>query len=94
MAVCLSLVIVACTSERVEYLQGSVNTATQDDVVKRLGPPTSSSQEDGKTVWTYRYETGPEYRYGRSVSRPDCQEILIFDQQKILRNWTREDCRD
>lgn len=93
--VVLSMGVLACTPERVQYLEKSVNTATQDDVLKRLGPPTSSKQEnDGTSVWVYRYENGPEYSYGRSVTRPDCQEILTFDKQKILRTWTRQDCRD
>lgn len=90
-----SLSLLACTPERVQYLEKSVNVASQDDVARRLGPPTSSKQaSDGTSVWVYRYETGPEYSYGRSVSRPDCQEILTFDKQKILREWTRQSCRD
>ncbi len=93
-AVVLSLAALACTPARVAYLEESVNTATQDDVRKQLGPPASSKEEAGQTVWIYRYETGPEYSYGRSVIRPDCQEILTFDKQGILRGWTRLDCRD
>lgn len=85
----------SCTPWRVEYLEKSLGTATQDEVRKRLGPPTASMEvEGGGSVWTYRYETGPEYSYGRQIPHPDCLEILTFDKQKVLRDWTRRDCRD
>lgn len=87
--------LVSCTSWRVEYLEKSLDRATQDQVMKRLGPPTSTKDtEGGGSVWTYRYETSPEYSYGRQVERLPCLEILTFDKQKILRGWTSRDCRD
>lgn len=94
-ALLLFSLLLSCTPWRVEYLEKSVDKATQDGVLKRLGPPTSSQEaEGGGSVWTYRYETSPEYSYGRQIERSPCLEILTFDKQKVLRGWTRRDCRD
>jgi len=87
--------LVACTPWRTEYLQESLNVATEDQVTQRLGPPLSERRlKSGGTVWVYRYT-------GSSVSGSDgnvsgsswCREyILTFDPGEVLRDWIRQKC--
>jgi hypothetical protein len=76
--------LTACAPWRVEYLRGSVNRATQDEITRRLGPPQAARElANGETVWRYQSYQGDLL----------CLEyILRFDQAGILRQWTRQGC--
>lgn len=90
-----ALVVVSCTPWRVEYLREATNRATQDDLVRQLGPPHFTTQlTTGETVWTYQYRSSYVSGVGGIVSgRTDCKEyILTFDQAKTLREWKRQGC--
>jgi hypothetical protein len=99
--VLVAILVLACTPWRTQYLADEVNKATQDDVAKRLGAPNATQVlGNGETVWTYRYdkeakdESAIHIELSISLSgKPKCVEyILTFDQQRILRNWTRHGC--
>lgn len=97
LAACLvtMMLLTACTPWRKAYLSQVVNSATQDDVAKRLGPPTAMHKLDtGETVWQYRYyDSSVVGSRGNIVGGTDCIEyILSFDAQRILRSWTRQGC--
>ena len=97
LAVCLATVLLfaACTPWRAKYCADAVNNATQDDVVKRLGPPTVTHKLDsGESVWQYRYyDSSVIGSGGNVVGGTDCIEyILTFDSQRVLRNWIRQRC--
>lgn len=87
--ICLMLILllVACTPWRSEYLAGAVNTASQDDVVKRMGPPHSTHKlESGETVWGYRSA-------GVMDGQSYCSEyVLTFDTKRTLRSWNKQRC--
>jgi len=69
------------------YLSASTNAATQDEISQKLGPPHRTRPlEDGNTLWQYQYMGGYE---GSGFCR---EYILTFGQQKVLRNWSRQDC--
>jgi hypothetical protein len=76
--------LAACTPWRIDYLRGSVNRATQDEITTRLGPPHAArALTNGETVWRYQSYQGDLL----------CLEyILRFDQAGILRQWTRQGC--
>jgi len=76
-----------CTPWRVTYLETVTNTATQDEIAQKMGPAHRTRLlEDGNTLWQYEYRGGD--RDGLW-----CREyILTFDQQKVLRNWSRQKC--
>ena len=93
------LLLTACGTPhmpwRAEYFSKVVNTAIQDDVAKRLGPPTATHKLDsGESVWQYRYYGSSVVGTGGNVvGGTDCTEyILTFDSQRVLRNWIRQQC--
>ncbi len=76
-----------CTPWRGIYLSAATNAATQDKIAQKLGPPHRTRPlEDGNTLWQYQHMGGYE---GSGFCR---EYILTFDQQKVLRNWSRQDC--
>ncbi len=80
-----------CTPWRGIYLSAATNAATQDEISQKLGPPHRTRPlEDGNTLWQYEYRGGELSQYGGTTW---CREyILTFDQQKVLRNWSRQKC--
>jgi hypothetical protein len=94
-SILILLSLVSCTPWRVSYLEEAANRATQDDVTKKLGPPHSTRELDtGESVWTYQYRGSSVSGSGGYVSGGShCREyILTFDQNKILREWRRQNC--
>jgi len=92
LAVCLgTMMLLTACAWRATYLSEVVNSATQDNVAKKLGPPHATHKLDnGETVWQYRHYRS-SYVEGTGGSR--CREyILTFDPQRILRSWTRQRC--
>jgi len=82
----LSLVLLmlgSCADWRAGYLSSAVDHATPRDVIARLGSPASTEDlAGGGTAWVYLI--GPP---------EDCRKsILIFDRDKVLRNWRQESC--
>lgn len=53
----LVLSLPACSSSRESYLKGALNTATQEQVIERLGEPwkKKTSLLRGQSRWIYRY---------------------------------------
>lgn len=78
-----------------DFLRGMVDQATQDDVAKRLGPPTASRiLTDGGEVWAYDERSvhvsgSPNNTSKSSICR---RLILVFDKGRVLRDWRREPC--
>jgi len=68
---------------RAQFLSDSINRATADDVVSKLGVPTLTHRLDsGGEVWTYRLN-----------SVDGCVEYIVkFDSGRILRDWNRHGC--
>lgn len=54
---CCASLLAGCSHWREKYLDDSVETATQDDVEAKLGPPhrTKHVLLNDETIWTYRY---------------------------------------
>lgn len=77
------LTLASCAGWRVVYLKSAVNKATQRDVIATLGLPDSTEElVIGGTAWVYLI--GP---------REACTKyIVIFDRDKVLRDWRREGC--
>ena len=82
LAVVVALTL-GCTPWRVTYLREVTNKVTQDEIAQKLGPPHRTRLlGNGNTLWQYEYR-GANW----------CREyILTFDQQKVLRNWSRQKC--
>ena len=80
----LSVVLLAlgsCADWRAGYLGSAVDHATSRDVIARLGSPVATEDlTDGGTAWIYLI--GPPEQCLKS--------ILIFDRDKVLRNWRQE----
>jgi outer membrane protein assembly factor BamE (lipoprotein component of BamABCDE complex) len=89
------LVLSACgslKSKEASYLDSVRGQATQAEVRQQLGEPTSTrSSETGGSVWIYeRREQQPGNRY--TAPGMWCEQyILTFDQQSVLRDWTRRE---
>jgi hypothetical protein len=88
--VCFSVLVIGCTSWKVEYLDEVTGKATQDEVRKKLGPPMEErTLGTGESVWHYGYTgysataAGSYYCYGYN---------LTFDAQKVLKQWNRSSC--
>ena len=83
-ALLLALVVLgSCMGPRVSYLKSAVDNATQQDVATSFGQPDLTKDlAGGSTAWLYRF--GPA---------PVCEGyVLIFGQEKILRDWRQEAC--
>lgn len=83
----------SCTHWQAQYLDETLNRATQTDVAQRLGPPTETRPSaEGRTIWLYRVVGGttpPPMGSGE----PYCKEYrLMFDAEKILRQWESYRC--
>ena len=90
-----AMILVACTPWRAQYFAESLNKATQDDIVGRVGPPTTThGLSNGGTVWQYRYyDSSVVGSRGNIVGGTDCIEyILTFDTARVLKNWVRQGC--
>lgn len=94
----IALLFSACTkkvyTDPHEFLRSMIDQATQDDVAKRLGPPTSRTLADGSEVWAFDYRSdhvrgSQDNKSGGTVCR---RLILVFDKGKTLRDWRREPC--
>jgi hypothetical protein len=85
----LLLALGSCTPSpwRLSYLRQAVNHATQDEVAQTLGAPARTQElTTGGTVWTYQYR-------GKGQGAKACVEYIVtFDEEKILREATRQDC--
>jgi len=100
----VALALTSCASWQAQYLKAAANHATPVEVENHLGRPHSTWElRTGETLWTYQSglssETntagvtivGPGWVIGR---RSDCTEdVLLFDQQNILRAWMRQPCK-
>ena len=90
------LLLAACgTPWRAKYFSEGINKLTQDDVVKRLGPPTATHNlNSGELVWQYRYyDSSVVGSGGNVVGETVCiGYILTFDRDQVLRNWVRQGC--
>lgn len=75
------------------YLAQATGTATQEQVAQQLEPPqVVRVLDDGETVWAYRY-TGVSSPMLLPITEGWCVEYrLIFDPEKILRHWRRQEC--
>ena len=85
------MIVAACAPARVKYLRSDLNAVDMDHVAKELGPPHSSiTLQDGGTVWSYQYTS---FHGGGHGGASNCREyILIFDKDRILREWKRRKC--
>jgi hypothetical protein len=82
------IILIGCAASwRMEYLKEGLGRVSQDDVALRMGPPLSTDAlSTGEAVWLYQYTSA-------DVHQTWCHEyVLKFDTQKILRDWTREEC--
>ena len=80
----LALVVVAaCMQPKAAYFNSAVDKATQEDVAATFGQPDLTKDlAGGSTAWLYRF--GPA---------PVCEGyVLIFGQEKILRDWRQQTC--
>jgi hypothetical protein len=72
-----------------------LNRATQDDVAKDYGPPTSKERlSDGGGVWAYDYRSSVvSSNQKRDDTVTECVRIiLVFDKDRVLRDYRRERC--
>jgi hypothetical protein len=79
----IMVAVTACAAWQETYLAQSLNQATQDEVVRTLGPPHLSRElTSGESVWSYGF-----------TNNVSCTVyILTFDRQKILRDWHWTPC--
>lgn len=87
------LLLIGCAlfePAQVTYLRTAQGRATQEEVRQRLGPPyLVRSLGAGRSVWVYEF-LDHEYGDRNRQSGIWCEEYrLTFDQQTILRQWTR-----
>ena len=89
---CVAIVCFGCAlfeGKDVAWLEDAQGQATQEQVRKRWGEPTSSRLvESGESLWIYeKREEQPGNRYAAPGTW--CEEYaLTFDNQAILRHWT------
>ncbi|MDP3092566.1 MAG: hypothetical protein Q8N04_17970 [Nitrospira sp.] len=95
------LMLASCAQEFEEYLQVTLDQATQNDIAERVGPPvTERTDANGNTVWIYEYRVNRPIPVCRDIPASDCvrgkQECtayhLTFNREKILRSWTTHLC--
>ena len=91
-----ALLFMSCAARqpwRAEYLAKSENTASEDDVVSTLGPPTQSRKlENGGDVLVYKSSGVGYSAYGVAAAGGSyCTSYVItFDSSKVLRKWVRD----
>ncbi len=76
----------ACSSPyRVEYLEDSLEQATQEELITKFGYPQRLKRtKQGGQVWEYDFQ-------GKET---ECASyIIMFDQQEKIQQWNRLDCR-
>lgn len=75
---------------QVRYLTDADKTATQEQVLQRLGKPAATLPlPDGGELWTYRYTRGDV-----RIATFECQDYkLTFDAQRVLQRWKKQPCR-
>jgi hypothetical protein len=89
------LVVSACgslQSKEASYLDSVRGQGTQAEVRRHLGEPTSTTVGDaGTSIWMYeKREQQPGNRY--TAPGMWCEQyILTFDQQSVLRDWSRRE---
>ena len=72
-----------------------LNQATQDDIAKKYGPPTSKQKlSSGGEVWAYDYRsTTSAGNQEQTTIATECHRaIFVFDKDRILRDYGRERC--
>jgi hypothetical protein len=80
-------------SKETRYLGEAENRATQQEVQRELGrPTTTATTPQGDTVWVYEVRTiEPGAQSTWSTSGSWCDEYrLTFDAQGVLRGWTHK----
>ncbi|HKN88319.1 MAG TPA: hypothetical protein VJV04_15750 [Nitrospiraceae bacterium] len=90
------LLLTACAlfqSWQTIYLKKAVNHATKEEVIQRMGAPQGSRDIDtGGSLLLYRVK---EFQAGdlNGPGRWWCDDYhLQFDQEEILRQWSKNDC--
>jgi hypothetical protein len=75
-------------------LDGWVGISTRESVRQELGAPSLSMPlADGGAEWTYQYWSEAVIQDAAGPSNESCWEyVLVFDDQGILREWTRRRC--
>jgi hypothetical protein len=69
-----------------EYFSESLHRASQEDIVKQLGPPLAQDLSEDAAVWTYQAS-------GERVYGAECTKyLLLFDREKKLQDWLRQSC--
>jgi hypothetical protein len=72
-----------------------LNQATQDDIAKKYGPPTSKQTLSyGGEVWAFDYRsTTTAGNQEQTTIATECRRtIFVFDKDRILRDYRRERC--
>ncbi|HSB09661.1 MAG TPA: hypothetical protein VLM38_09265 [Blastocatellia bacterium] len=72
-----------------------LNQATQDDIVRKYGPPTSKQTLSvGGEVWAYDYRsTTTSATPEQTSTATQCVRIIfVFDKDRVLRDYRRERC--
>lgn len=72
-----------------------LNKATQDDVAKSYGPPTSTQKlSEGGEVWAYDYrnKTTAATTEGVTSATQCVRVIFIFGTDKVLHDYRRDSC--
>jgi len=84
----------ACGEYETGYFQSKVNQVTQEEVVKRYGPPhKQEKQAGGRSLWTYFVRGSGTSGYSGYARAEYCRAYLLtFDQQGMLRDWHDQDC--
>jgi outer membrane protein assembly factor BamE (lipoprotein component of BamABCDE complex) len=76
-------------------LGNRLNHATQDDIAKDYGPPTSKQKlSDGGEVWAYDYRSSSESGNQKRADKvTECVRVIcVFDKDRVLRDYRRERC--
>lgn len=104
LAVLVALLVLShlsCTSKVYTKIPGAsegdlLNRASQDDLLKKYGPPTSKSTlTDGGEVWAYdfRSTTTISGNQDQTTTATQCYRIIyVFDKEKVLRDYKRQPC--
>ena len=90
------LAIASCAPYNLGYLDEVVNRATQEEIAKAFGPPPKVTKlAHGGAMWTYYDRGSAVVGYGGYARTTYCREFLLtFDENKILRAWKEETCRN
>jgi hypothetical protein len=82
LASCASL-----SSPRVKYFRQATGQATERDIRNDYGPPDATEVADSAgTKWVYYERIDRPWYLGGNYC---VQNLLTFDEQKILRTWSR-----